>query len=104
MFQESTSVPMPIGMNFQPHSHPDCMTPNIHEQHEELLEIPLDRINPDTLLNMVNEFVTREWADLCDSGCTLEEKVEQVMLLLKNKKDSVTFDRTTETWNIVERR
>ena len=30
---------------------------------EEGMEIPLDRINPDTLRNMLAEFVTREWAD-----------------------------------------
>lgn len=30
---------------------------------EEGIEIPLDRINLDTLRNMLSEFVTREWAD-----------------------------------------
>ena len=34
---------------------------------EEGIEIPLEQINPDTLRNMVAEFVTREWADLGDS-------------------------------------
>jgi len=66
---------------------------------EEGLEIPLDRINPDTLRNMLAEFVTREWAD---EECTLESRIEQVMRQLRERKAKVMYDLTTETWNIVE--
>jgi len=45
------------------------------DQHEEGIDIPHERINPDTLQKMIEEFVTREWADPADSGYTLEEKV-----------------------------
>lgn len=68
---------------------------------EEALEIPLDRINPDTLRNMVAEFVTREWSELTDSGYTLDEKIEQVMRQLKDKQARIVYDSTTETWNII---
>ena len=71
------------------------------EQHEKGIDIPLDRINPDTLLNMVKEFVSREWADLQDSGCTLDDKIGQVMQQLRDNKAKVVYDLTTETWNIV---
>jgi uncharacterized protein YheU (UPF0270 family) len=66
---------------------------------EEGIEIPLDRINPDTLRNMLAEFVTREWAD---EACSLEERIEQVMRQLRESKAKVMFDFRTETWNIVE--
>jgi len=66
---------------------------------EEGIEIPLDRINPDTLRNMLTEFVTREWAD--EEG-TLESRIEQVLLQLRQRKAKVVFDFGTETWNIVE--
>ena len=66
---------------------------------EEGLEIPLDRINPDTLRNMLAEFVTREWAD---EECTLESRIEQVVRQLRERKAKVMYDVTTETWNIVE--
>ena len=68
---------------------------------EEGIEIPLDRINPDTLRNMLAEFVTREWAD--EEG-TLESRIEQVVRQLRKRKAKVMYDVRTETWNIVERR
>ena len=70
-------------------------------QHEEGIEIPFEQINPDTLLNMIGEFVTREWADLGDSDCTLDDKVTQVLQQLRAHTVKVVYDVTTETWNIV---
>jgi uncharacterized protein YheU (UPF0270 family) len=72
-----------------------------HDQHEEGLEIPVERINPDTLQKMIEEFVTREWADPADSGYTLEDKVAQVLRQLESHTAKVVFDLSTETWNIV---
>jgi uncharacterized protein YheU (UPF0270 family) len=66
---------------------------------EEGIEIPLDRINPDTLRNMLSEFVTREWAD---EECTPENRIEQVLRQLRERKAKVMYDFRTETWNIVE--
>jgi uncharacterized protein len=68
---------------------------------EDELEIPLERIHPDTLRNMIEEFVTREWSELADSGYTLDEKIEQVMRQLKDKQARVVYDSTSETWNII---
>jgi len=69
--------------------------------HEEGVEIPWERINPDTLRNMVSEFVTREWADLSDSGYTLDEKIGEVLRQLQDKKAKVVFDLSSTSWNIV---
>jgi len=68
---------------------------------EEGVDIPLEQINPDTLRNMVAEFVTREWADLGDSDCTLDDKITQVLKQLHDKRAKVVFDLTSESWNIV---
>ena len=72
------------------------------EQQEEGIEIPLERIKPETLQRMIEEFVTREWADLGDDGYTLEEKVEQVRQQLCNRTATVLYDLSNESWNIVE--
>ncbi len=72
-----------------------------YDHHEEPVEIPLDRINPDTLRNMIAEFVTREWSELADADHTLDEKIEQVLQQLKDKRAKIVFDGTSETWNIV---
>ena len=76
-----------------PERRPDC--------HEEGVDVPLDRIDPDALRNLIIEFVTREWEELGDSGGTLDDKIEQVLRQLKAKKAKVVFDLTSNTCNIV---
>lgn len=66
---------------------------------EDGIEIPLDRINPDTLRNMLTEFVTREWVD---EECPLETRIEQVLRQLREHRAKVVYDFRTETWNIVD--
>ena len=68
---------------------------------EEGIEVPYERINPDTLRKMIQEFVTRDGADWGESGCTLEDKVEQVLQQLKSRKVKVVFDLGAQTANIV---
>jgi uncharacterized protein YheU (UPF0270 family) len=71
------------------------------DQHEEGIEIPVEQINPDTLLNMIGEFVTREWTEWGDSGCSHDDKVAQVLRQLQAHTAKVVFDLASETWNIV---
>jgi uncharacterized protein YheU (UPF0270 family) len=72
-------------------------------QPETGIDIPFERIHPGTLVNMVTEFVTREWSDLGDSGYSLDVKVAQVLQQLTDNKAKVVYDPTSETWNIVVR-
>jgi uncharacterized protein YheU (UPF0270 family) len=69
--------------------------------HEEGVEVPYERINPETLRNMIQEFVTRGGADWADAGCSLEDKVEQVLQQLRKKKVKVVLDLRSQTANIV---
>lgn len=71
---------------------------------EEEVEIPLERISPDILRKMIEEFVTREWSELSDSEYTLDEKAGQVLQQLKEKRARIVFDCTSGTWNIIPRR
>jgi hypothetical protein len=50
---------------------------------------------------LVEEFVSREWSELADSGYTHDQKVEQVMQQLRNRSAKVVYDLTSETCNIV---
>jgi uncharacterized protein YheU (UPF0270 family) len=68
---------------------------------EEGVVVPLDRINPETLRKMVEEFVTREWSELSDAGYTFEDKIEQVIQQLKDGRANVVFDLLSETCNII---
>ncbi len=71
------------------------------DYHEEGIEVPYERINPETLRNMIQEFVTRDGADWGEAGCNLEDKVAQVLQQLRNKKVKVVLDLRSETANIV---
>lgn len=68
---------------------------------EEGVDIPLEKIHPDTLRNMVAEFVTREGADLGDSGYSLDDKIAQVLKQLHDNRAKVVYDLTSESWNII---
>jgi uncharacterized protein YheU (UPF0270 family) len=68
---------------------------------EEGIDVPYDQLNAETLRNLVEEFVTREWSDLSDSGYSLDDKVKQVLLQLKEKKAKVVFDFESNSANIV---
>jgi uncharacterized protein YheU (UPF0270 family) len=71
------------------------------DYHEQGLEIPYRQISPETLQRMIQEFVTRDGADWADPGCTLEEKVEQVLQQLKTGQVKVVFDQTSQTANLI---
>ena len=55
----------------------DTSIPQDHHQehHEDGIDVPLDKINPDTLRNLIAEFVTREWSEPGDAGVSLDAKV-----------------------------
>ena len=69
---------------------------------EEGVVVPLERINPETLRKMVEEFVTREWSELADTWYTFEDKIRQVIQQLQDGRACVVYDLTSETCNIVQ--
>ena len=74
---------------------------NNRDAQEEGIEIPYNQIDPDTLRRMIQEFVTRDGADWAEVGCSLEDKVEQVLRQLSSKQIKVVFDLKSETVNLV---
>ncbi len=76
--------------------------PPVHqtEHHEEGVEVPYEQINPETLRNMIHEFVSRDGADWGDAGCTLDDKYVQVLRQLRSRQVKVVFDLKSQTANI----
>ena len=74
---------------------------NQTDYNEKGVDVPFEALSPETLRNLIEEFVTREWSELSDSGYSLEDKVEQVLRQLKEKKVKVVFDSISNTANIV---
>lgn len=77
---------------------------HIDNDREEGVEVPLDRVNPEILSNLISEFVTREWEEIGDSSFTLQQKIEQVRQQLKDRKARLVFDLATNTCNIISAR
>jgi uncharacterized protein YheU (UPF0270 family) len=82
---------------------PDYYNKPSPEFMEEGVEVPFARLDPETLRNLIAEFVTREWEDSSDSSSTLDNKISQVMRQLNEKRARVVFDLRSETCNIVVR-
>lgn len=74
------------------------------DEEEDGVEVPYERINADTLKKMVQEFVTRDGADWGDAGCTLAEKVDQVLEQLKSRKVRIVLDLRSQTANFIPSR
>ena len=71
---------------------------------EEGIDVPYERLDPETLRNVIEEFVTRDGADWGEVGGTLEEKVSQVMQQLRSRKIKIVFELNSQTANIVVNR
>jgi len=66
-----------------------------------ILVIPHEKLKPDTLYALVEEFVTREGTDYGESEVSLQQKTDQIMNQLKSGKALVVFDPSLQTCNIV---
>jgi uncharacterized protein len=71
------------------------------DHHEQGVDVPYEQLHPETLRNLLQEFVTREGSDWGATDGTLEDKVGQVLQQLRAKKVKVVFDLTSQTANIV---
>ncbi len=82
---------------------PDDDYPQQHqpEHDEEGVDVPWDSLNPDTLRNLIAEFVTREWPDTVYS---LETKIDQVLKQLRTGQAKIAFDLVSKTCNIIPSR
>lgn len=71
---------------------------------EQGIEIPFEQLDPETLRNLIGEFVTRDGADWGERGGSLEEKVGQVLQQLKSRQAKIVYDLATKSANIISRR
>ena len=65
------------------------------------LIIPFKGLSPEALRCVIEEFVTRDGTDYGESEIPLDTKIQQVLNQLHAGKVVITFDKKTETCNIV---
>ena len=65
------------------------------------MEIPYHKLDPETLSNLVEEFVSREGTDYGHEEYSLRDKVTQVERQLRNGQAQIVFDPDTQSCHIV---
>lgn len=92
-----------MSKSFEVTIEPDNNYPqqNQSDHNEEGVDVPWDSLNPDTLQNLIAEFVTREWPDTVYS---LETKIDQVQKQLRTGQAKIAFDLVSKTCNIIPSR
>ena len=65
------------------------------------MKIPFDQLQPDTLTQVIETYITQQGMDQFDTQYSLESKVAQVRLQLEKKTLVLVFDPMTESCNII---
>ena len=63
--------------------------------------VPWKDLPPETLTNLIEEFVTRDGTDYGDQEIPTATKVEQVRNQLKKQEAFVVFDEVTESVSVM---
>lgn len=66
-----------------------------------VVEIPYQQLSEDALRGVIEEFIQREGTDYGEVEFSLEDKVTQVLSLLKSGQSIVVFDPQTESTTIM---
>ena len=65
------------------------------------MQIPIEKLPPETLDRVIEEFICRSGTDYGEKEYTLEEKVAQVRSQLHSGRAILTWDEDSESCNIV---
>lgn len=66
------------------------------------MDIPWQKLQPETLQSLVEEYVTRDGTDYGFQEAQYETKIRQVYTLLKSGKIKIVFDPETESCDFRE--
>lgn len=69
-----------------------------------MIQIPPERLSPEILQAVIEEFISREGTDYGISEVSLESKVDQVKRQVQRGEVVVTFDPKTESCNLLTKR
>ena len=64
------------------------------------IKIPIDRLKPDILMSVIEEFITRSGTDYGEREVPTDIKIKEVRHLLETGLAVLLYDEETETCNI----
>ena len=79
------------------------MSSTTDEPEEEPIFVPFEELEPDTLRNLAEEFVTRDGTDYGHTKKSLEQKVEGLMQQLRTGEARICFEAKTGSIHILAR-
>lgn len=65
--------------------------------------IPYDKLSPEALQNLIEQFVSRDGIDSGHAKTPLTQKVAIIKSHLKTGRVFIVFDSESETWNILSK-
>ncbi len=65
--------------------------------------IPCDSLESDTLVNILEDIVTRDGTDYGDYHVTLEQKCQQAIKMIQDKQAFLIFDTESETIKLIDK-
>lgn len=79
------------------------MMPPLHENAVMTTVIPPDRLHPDTLNRILEDFVTRDGTDYGADELAMAEKVARLRPQVLSGEVAIVFDEATETLGLCPR-
>ncbi len=67
----------------------------------EFLRVPADRISPEALQGLLEEFASRDGTDYGETETPLDQRVAQLRAQLAAGTLSLLFDAQSETWDLL---
>ena len=68
---------------------------------EEYIEVPKDRVSPEALGALMEEFILREGTDYGHSEATLEDKKKKLQKQLESGRATIVFSTLTENTTLM---
>ena len=65
------------------------------------IKLSIDRLSPEALQGVIDEFVSRDGTDYGTTEASLEKKIEQVKRQLTSRHAVLVYDSETKTCNIL---
>lgn len=69
----------------------------------DLLRIPLERVDPEVLVSMLEEYASRDGTDYGARELSLDEKVSNLRRQLQSGDLAIAYDLASEQWDILTR-
>lgn len=66
-----------------------------------MIDIPLERLPPELLAAIIEEYICREGTDYGANEVSLETKMQQIKKQISRGDIVITFDQETETCNLL---